>query len=347
MEQGPSSGSVGPWRSGWRRLRRDRGGMLALIAVVVLLMLALFGSAVVSRLVGHDGNRPFIYAAGPDRKPVGPWTHVPNPSNPPFGEYGNLLPPPKGTKSALFVLGADGPIGRDELIRLLDGLRTSLEIALGAVIVALVIALPIGAAAGYFGGAIDAVVSQFTETFMAFPLLLFLLFANRYLVGDFRSLGWSWVVPDGALAEALLIGVFTAFYPTRLIRAQLFVLRNADFVEAAHMVGASNWRILRRHLLPHLAPVLLVWGAIAVATNILAEVGLSFLGIGVQASTPSLGSLLSTIWGTIYNTVPYDPKTHTAWQTIFPMVLIVTTVVSLNRLSEAIRRATEPRGLVR
>jgi peptide/nickel transport system permease protein len=347
MEQAPSSGSAGPWRSGWRRLRRDRGGMFALVAVFVLLVLALFGSAVVSRLVGHDGNRPFVYAAGPDRKPVGPWTHVANPSNPPFGDYGNLLPAPRGTKSELFVLGADGPIGRDELIRLLDGLRTSLEIALGAVIVALVIALPIGAAAGYFGGAIDAVVSQFTETFMAFPLLLFLLFANRYLISDFRSLGWSWVVPDGALAEALLIGVFTAFYPTRLIRAQLFVLRHADFVEAAHMVGASNWRILRRHLMPHLATVLLVWGAIAVGTNILAEVGLSFLGIGVQASTPSLGSLLSTIWGTIYNTVPYDPKTHTAWQTIFPMVLIVTTVVSLNRLSEAIRRATEPRGRMR
>ena len=245
------------------------------------------------------------------------------------------------------MLGADGPIGRDELIRLLDGLRTSLEIALGAIVVALAIAVPVGAAAGYFGGAVDAVVSQVTETFMAFPLLLFLLFANRYLVGDFRSLGWSWVVPDGALAEAVLIGVFTAFYPTRLIRAQMFVLRNAEFVDAAHMVGASNWRILRRHLLPHLAPILLVWGAVAAGTNILAEVGLSFLGIGVQASTPSLGSLLSEIWGTIYNTVPYDSHQHTPWQTIFPMVLIVATVVSLNRLSEGLRRATEPRGAVR
>ena len=156
-------------------------------------------------------------------RPVGPWTHVPAPANPRFGNYGNLLPAPKGTKRELFVLGADGPIGRDELIRLLDGLRTSLEIALGAMLVSLAIAVPVGAAAGYFGGAVDAVVSQLTETFMAFPLLLFLLFANRYLVGDFRSLGWSWVVPDGAAAEAVLIGVFTAFYPTRLIRAQLFV----------------------------------------------------------------------------------------------------------------------------
>jgi ABC-type dipeptide/oligopeptide/nickel transport system permease subunit len=347
MDPRPPSRSGGPWRSGWRRLRRDRGGFLSLVIVVALLLAALFGSAVVTRLVGHDGNTPYAYAAGNDRRPVGPWTHVPAPANPRLDDFGALLPAPKGSKRVLFVLGADGPIGRDELIRLLDGLRTSLEISLGAMIVALAIALPVGAAAGYFGGAVDAIVSQLTETFMAFPLLLFLLFANRYLIGDFRSLGWSWVVPDGAVAEALLIGVFTAFYPTRLIRAQLFVLRHAEFVDAAHMVGASNWRILRRHLLPHLAPILLVWGAIAVGTNILAEVGLSFLGIGVQASTPSLGSLLSEIWGTIYSTVPYDPKQHTAWQTIFPMVVIITTVVALNRLSEGIRRATEPRGALR
>ena len=210
-------------------------------------------------------------------------------------------------------------------------------------LVSLLIALPLGSLAGYFGGAIDAVVSQLTETIMAFPLLLFLLFANRYLISDFRSVGWSWVMPDGAPAEALLIGVFTAFYPTRLIRAELFSLRHAEFVEAAHMVGASNWRILRRHLLPHLAPTLLVWGAIAVGTNILAEVGLSFLGVGVQASVPTLGSLLSTVWGTIFNPQTYNSQVYTPWQTVFPMVAIVVTVVSLNRLSEALRRAMEPR----
>jgi peptide/nickel transport system permease protein len=347
MGQAPSPRSGGPWRSGWRRLRRDRGGFLALVVVVLLVILALCGSAIATRLVGHDGNTPFIYAAGTGSRPVGPWTHVPAPAHTELGEYGQLLPPPKNAPRVLFVLGADGPIGRDELIRLLDGLRTSLEIALGAILVALLIAVPIGAAAGYFGGTVDVLVSQLTETFMAFPLLLFLLFANRYLIGDFRSLGWSWVVPDGAPAEAVLIGVFTAFYPLRLIRAQLFVLRNAEFVDAAHMVGASDWRILRRHLLPHLAPILLVWAAVAAGTNILAEVGLSFLGIGVQASTPSLGTLLSEIWGTIYNTVPYDSHQHTPWQTVFPMALIVATVVSLNRLSEGIRRATEPRGALR
>ena len=311
----------------------------------MIVALALFGSAVVSRVVGHDGNTPFLYAASADHKPVGPWTHVPDPVTPSFDAYSNLVSPPKGTRSTLFVFGADGPLGRDELIRLLDGLRTSLEIGIGAMLVALVIAVPIGAAAGYFGGIVDAVVSQFTETVMAFPLLLFLVFANRYLIGDFRSVGWSWVEPDGAVGEAVLIGTFMAFYPVRLIRAQLFALRNAEFVEAAHMVGASTWRILRRHLLPHLAPILLVWAGIAVGTSILAEVGLSFLGVGVQASTPTLGSLLSTVWGTIYNPQTYDRHVYTPWQTISPMVAIVVTVVCLNRLSEAFRRALEPRAV--
>jgi peptide/nickel transport system permease protein len=336
---------VGPWRSGWRRLRSDRWGLASLLAVAAIVLLALFGGATTSHLVGHGGVQPFAYAANINRRPVGPWTRVATPSTLPVDDYGNLLPPPKDAHRTLLVLGADGPLGRDELIRLLDGLRSSLEVGIGAMLIALLIALPVGAAAGYFGGPVDAALSLFTETIMAFPLLLFLLFANRYLLGDVRSLGWSWVVPPGVLGEAVLIGTFTAFYPARLIRAQLFTLRHAEFVEAAHMVGASTRRILRRHLLPHVAPTVLVWAAVAIGTNILAEVGLSFIGVGVQPSTPSLGSLLSTVWGTIYNPQSYNGNAYTPWQTILPMVTIVVTVVCLNRLSEAVRRALEPRAV--
>ncbi|MBV8950594.1 MAG: ABC transporter permease, partial [Actinobacteria bacterium] len=263
---------MGPWRSAWRQLRRDRGTVVALVAVTAIAALGLFGGAAVSRLVGHSGQQPFLYAANSSQRPVGPWTHVPIPDDPPFDDYGNLLPPPKGTPSTLFVLGADGPLGRDELIRLLDGLRTSLEVGVGAMLVALAIGLPAGALAGYFGRWIDAAISQATETAMAFPLILFLVFANRYLLGDLRAVGWSWIVPRGAIGEAVLIGLFTAFYPTRLIRSQVLELRQSEFVEAARMIGATDRRIVWRHLLPHLAPTVLVWGAVAVGTNMLAEV---------------------------------------------------------------------------
>lgn len=315
-----------------------------MLAVSVIVLAALFGGAVATDALGHSGAQPFIYAASDTQRPVGPWTHVPTPKSPPFDQYGVLQRPPRGTPSTLFVLGADGPLGRDELIRLLDGLRTSLEIGIGAMLVALVIAVPVGAVAGYFGGGIDTFVSQATETMMAFPLILFLLFANRYLLGDLRSVGWGSTVPNGVAGEALLIGLFTAFYPIRLIRAHLLTLRSAEFVEASRMVGASDTRILRRHLVPHLVPILLVWGAIAIGTNMLAEVGLSFLGVGVQPDVPTLGTLLAAVWGTIFNPHNYDPHAYTPWQTICPMVVLVATVMCLNRLSEGLRRATEPRS---
>jgi ABC-type dipeptide/oligopeptide/nickel transport system permease subunit len=307
--------------------------------------LGLFGGAFVGRLVGHDGVQEFAYAANSNLRPVGPLTRIPAPAQPPINAYGVLGTPRPGTRTTLLVFGADGPLGRDELVRLLDGVRTSLEIGVGAMLVALLIGLPIGVAAGYFGGFVDVAATQFTEAVMAFPLILFLLFANRYLIQDIRSVYWGTLVPQGVIGEVVLLGLFTSFYPMRLVRAQAAVLRNAEFVEAAHMVGASTWRILRRDLLPHLAATLLVWGAVAVGTNILAEIGLSFLGIGVQPDTPTLGNLLSVQWGTVFNPQTYDSNGYTPWQTIFPMVAIVLVVFSLNRLAEGIRRATEPRAL--
>jgi ABC-type dipeptide/oligopeptide/nickel transport system permease subunit len=193
-------------------------------------------------------------------------------------EYTNVLPPPKGTRRTLLALGADGTLGRDELIRFLDGGRTSLQVGLGATLIALLIALPIGAAAGYFGGFVDAVVSRWTDTLMAFPLLLFLVFATIRVSPYLSGVAYGSLLPRGVFSDAVLIGLFTSFYPLRLIRGQLLTLRAAEFVEAALMVGARDGRILWRHLMPHLVPTLLVWSAIATATNILLEVSLSFIG---------------------------------------------------------------------
>jgi len=179
---------------------------------------------------------------------------------------------------------------------------------------------------------------------MAFPLIFFLVFASVRLDSYLTPIGWGQVFPPGVFAEALLIGVFTSFYPTRLVRAALIPLRHAEFVDAARMVGASGWRILRKHLLPYLVPTLIIWGAIATATNILLEVGLSFVGAGVQPDTPTWGSLLSTTWGTIYSPQSYNPQNFTVWQTVFPTLFILLTVVSLNQLAEGVRRATDPGG---
>jgi peptide/nickel transport system permease protein len=294
-------------------------------------------------LLGHNGYDQFPYAANFDLRPVGPLTRVPALNNT-VGSLpdGNLAPPPKGTKTTLLVFGADGPLGRDEFIRVLDGGKTSLEIAICAVLIALLIGVPLGSLAGYFGGIGDAIVSRITETIMAFPLMLFLVFASVQLDRALDPIGYGWWFPPGVIAEALLIGAFTSFYPTRLVRAQMLQLRRAEFVESAEMVGASHWRILRRHLLAHLVPTILIWSAVAIATNILIEVGLSFIGAGVQVSTATWGSLLSTTWGTILAPQQYNSQNFTPWQTIFPTIAILLAVVSLNQLSEGLRQALDP-----
>lgn len=324
-----------------RRFRRDRWSFVAAIVFVVIVVLVCAGGPVYSKVIGHNGSDLFPYATNDQQKPVGPWTRIPRTSQVRMDQYGDLIRP-KHAKTTLLVFGADGPLGRDELIRLLDGGRTSLEIGVMGALISLLIAVPIGAVAGYFGGWIDAIVSRWTETLMAFPLLLFLIFASVRLRNQLMAVSYGSALPEGVFGIALLIGVFTSFYPTRLVRSQLLTLRNAEFIEAEHMVGASDWRILRRHLLPHLLPTLLVWAAIAVATNILLEVGLSFIGIGVQPETATWGSMLATTWGTIYAPRTFNSQSATAWLTVFPTVAIFLSVATLNQLSEGARRALEP-----
>jgi ABC-type dipeptide/oligopeptide/nickel transport system permease subunit len=321
----------------------DKWTVAATIIFAVLLVGAFAGGPIASKLLGHNGFDQFPYAANFNQKPVGPWSYVPALNNA-VGSLpdGDLAPPPPHTKKTLLILGADGPEGRDEFIRVLDGGKTSIEIAIGATLFALFIGVPLGGIAGYFGGIIDAVVARTTEAVMAFPLLLFLVFASVQLDHTLDPIGYGWWLPPGVFAEALLIGVFTSFYPTRLVRAQILRMRNAEFVESAEMVGASHARILARHLLPHVVPTIIIWGAFAIATNILIEVGLSFIGAGVQPSTATWGSLLSTTWGTLLSPQNYDSRIYSVWQTICPTAAIALAVLSLNQLSEGLRRALAP-----
>jgi len=332
----------GPWRLTLRRIRRDRWTLAAACVFAVVVFCSFAGGPIASAVVGHSSTDQFPYAANENFKPVGPWTRVSTASSIRSDDNGDILPPPKGTPTTLLVLGADGVLGRDELLRLLDGGRTSLEVGFFAVFVALVVGVPLGMISGYFGGFTDSVVSRLTETIMAFPLILFLVFASVRLSNTLTPIGYGSVVPEGVFAVSLLIGLFTWFYPARLVRAEMLTLKNAEYVEAARMVGASTPRIIRRHLLPHLVPGLLVWSAIAFAANILLEVGISFVGVGVRAPAPTWGSMLSTTWGTIFSPHTYDPLSYTPWQTVLPTVAILLTVVALNQLSEGIRRALEP-----
>ena len=340
--QAKDGAALGPFRLTLRRIRRDRWTLAAVGLLAFIVFCSFAGGSIAGAFVGHSAQDQYPYAVDDNFKPAGPWTRVPDTSYVNANDYGETIPPPKGTRKTLLVLGADGTLGRDELLRLLDGGRTSLEIGIFGAFVALLVGVPLGVVSGYFGGFTDTVVSRLTESIMAFPLILFLVFASVRLADTLTPIGWGSTIPDGVFLVGLLIGLFTWFYPARLVRAEMLTLRNAEYVSAARSLGASEWRIVRRHLFPHVLPALIVWSAIAVAANILLEVGLSFVGVGVQAQTPTWGSMLSQVWGTIFAPGRYNSSTYSTWQTILPTLAILLTVFALNQLSEGIRSALEP-----
>jgi peptide/nickel transport system permease protein/oligopeptide transport system permease protein len=326
-----------------RRFVRDRPALAAAVVLLVVVVASSIGGPLASTILHHNGEDLFPYAVNDNFKPVGPWTHVPDLNAAGTLADNSIAPAPKGAKHTLFILGADSDIGRDEFIRVLDSGKASLEVGLGGVLIAILVGLPLGAAAGFFGRWFDAIVSRLTELVMAFPLILLLVLVSVRLRPTLEPIAIRHVMPPGVLEVALTLGLFTSFYPLRLVRAQMMLLRHAEFVEAERMIGASNWRIIVRHLIPHLVPTLLVWGAVAVGTNILLEVGLTFIGAGVPLTTPTWGSMLVTTWGSIYNPHPYNGAAFTPWLTVIPTVAIMISVVALNQVAEGARRALAPR----
>src|SRR5581483_37331 len=278
----------------FRRFMRDRAAVVSAVVLLVVVVASIVGGPIGSKLLHHNSQDLFPYAVNENLRPVSPWTHVPAVHNAGILADDSIAPPPKHAKRTLLILGADGPLGRDELLLLFDSGKASLEVGIGGALIAALIGLPLGAAAGYFGRWLDAIVSRLTELVMAFPLILLLVLVSVRLRNTIEPISINHVMPPGVLLVAITIGIFTSFYPLRLVRAQMLTLRDAEFIEAERMVGASNFRIIVRHLMPHLVPTLLVWGAVAVGTNILLDVGLSFIGAGVPLTTPTWGSMLVT-----------------------------------------------------
>jgi peptide/nickel transport system permease protein len=301
------------------------------------------GAPIVSKLVGHGPDDIFPYAQH-SLKPVGPWTHVPDTSI--LESLDPLAPPPKNVDRTLFVLGADGSLGRDEFLRLLYGGRVSLEVALGAVLLALLLGVVFGAAAAYFGGVVDSAISRFIDLVMAFPLLLFLVMIGYTVAGDkLARITLYGLFPQGVISLILVIGLFTWFYPARIVRTEILSLRRREFVTAATSTGASDAWIIRKHLLPHVLPSMLVWASIAAATNIMLEAGVTFLGAGIRIPTASWGTLLASTWGTIANPTPYSSTTFSVWPTLLPTIAIFVTVLALNQLGESLRAVLDPQAV--
>jgi peptide/nickel transport system permease protein len=337
---------VSPRRLAWRRIRRDRIAVASGVFLAILLFAVFPGARIYEDAIGHGPDDQFPYAVSVGLRPAGPLTHT-WAAHQVAGDDPFALkhpPPPKGTPRTLLLLGADSSLGRDEFLRVLYGGRTSLEVAIGAALGAILIGIVLGSIAGYFGGVADAAISRLTDLVMAFPLLLFLVVIGSAVNHGLREWTLGGLVSKGVVQLVVLIGLFTWFYPARLVRTQILSLRHREFVEAAQMVGARDSRIMRTHLLPHLLPPLLAYGTLLVATNVMLEVGATFLNAGIPLGVPSWGSLLAQTWGSILNPNPYNPATTQPWLTICPSVAIFLTVFALNQFGEGLREATDPRG---
>ncbi len=322
----------GYWEQVWRRFRRDKVAIVGGAFIILLFLVAFFGSPIAKGQLGHGPNDQFTDLEGGAfnsiGQPAGPWAHV----NAGIGGY--CVTGEKCTKT-LFVLGTDSSLGRDEFLRLLYGAQVSLEVAIGATLLAMVIGVLMGAMAGFYGGWIDTAISRITEIVMAFPVLLFIV-ALASTVGDrLNNITLYGAFEPGVLTLVVVIGVFTWYYPARIIRAQVLSLREKEFVEAARMVGASDWRIIRSHLLPHLVAPIIVYSTLIVANNILLEAGLSFLGIGIPLPTASWGNLLQDA-SHYYQAQP--------WLMVWPGMAVLLTTLAFNLLGDGLRDAFDPRS---
>jgi peptide/nickel transport system permease protein len=184
-----------------------------------------------------------------------------------------------------------------------------------------------------------------TEFFMGFPILLLLAALGYSVRSRIDHVTLHHVVSPGVLALTLLIGLFAWFYPARIVRAVVLQLRRQDFIEAARMVGASEVRIIRTHVLPHLVGPIAVYFAIICAANIVLESAISFLNIGVELPDPSWGNMLATNWGHFF-IVDQPTQTSgiitTTWTTFFPAAVIALTVLLLALIGEGVREAFDP-----
>ncbi|MCW8858548.1 MAG: ABC transporter permease [Deltaproteobacteria bacterium] len=227
----------------------------------------------------------------------------------------SLLPP-----SATHPLGTDD-LGRSVLVRMLYGARISLLVGFVAVGISTLIGIVCGSLAGYYGGWIDALIMRFVDIMLCFPTFFLILAVIAFLDPSI----WNIMI---------VIGLTSWMGVARLTRAEFLSLRQRDFVLAAQALGASDARLIFRHILPNAMSPVLVSATLGVAGAILTESALSFLGIGVQPPTPSWGNMLITGKQTLGSAW---------WLSVFPGLAILITVLGYNLLGEGIRDALDPR----
>lgn len=222
--------------------------------------------------------------------------------------------------SAAHWLGTDD-IGRDVLSRMIWGAQASLMAGIISVAIAVLTGVPFGLISGYFGGWVDQVISRITEAFLAMPFLIMAIALAAFL--------------GPSLTNAMIaIGLSAMPIFVRLTRSQVLAVKTEDYIEGARSIGLGHGDIMLRYILPNIVPPIIVQATLTVATAIIAEASLSFLGLGQQAPAPSWGSMLN---------VAKNFLTQAPWMAMWPGVAIFFVVIGFNLLGDGLRDALDPR----
>ncbi len=226
--------------------------------------------------------------------------------------------------------------GRDLFYRILTGGQVSILVGCCGALISLIVGTSYGMVAGYLGGTWDNGMTRFMDILYSVPRLIFvLIFINAFndkLQQAADHLGWSWVVSSSRILILILsLGLIEWLTMARIVRGQTLSLKERPFIEAAQVLGEKQRTILWRHILPNLMGILLVYMTLAIPSVIIDEAFLSFLGLGVQAPNSSLGSLLAE------GAAAINPLHGAWWTLLFPSVLLLTTLLILNFLGNALR----------
>jgi peptide/nickel transport system permease protein len=320
---------TGPWRIALRRLRRDKAalafGALFLVVVGISLFAPFWAHHIAHTSASSEHVSDQITLNGKPTYVVSP-PSSPNPGIP--------IGPTWGSK---YFLGADTQ-GRDVMVRLLYGARTSFLIGFAAAAMTLLLSIVLGLFSGYLRGWVDAVISRVLDVVWAYPVVLLGVALGTSLAIGGLKIGPVKLESGSLLVPIFVIGLVYVPYMARPLRGRVLSLREKEFVDAARAQGAGPVRIMFRELLPNLATDLVVFFPLIVANAVLLEAALSFLGAGVQPPQPSLGTMIDDGTHSIFNAV------HLV---LVPGLVLVIAVLSLNVFGDGVRDALDPRAKVR
>jgi len=286
---------VSQWNIAWRRFKKNKAALAGLIFIGAIVFMALF-SPIIARY-------PPNYLAS-------------------FLEEGRIRVPP----SSKYLFGTDY-IGHDVFSQIVYGAGNALYVGFGSAAIAMSLAIIVGLVSGYSGGLVDNILMRITEIFLVIPFLLILLVFLQVI---------TTLAPSGAgglTMVILIIGLFSWASNARIIRGEVLRVKQYEFIEAAKSLGASKWRIIFRHILPNVLHIVIVLTTLQIATAILVEAGISFLGFG----DPN-----SITWGQQLQGASEAVK-EAWWEGVFPGFFITLLVLGFSLLGNGLRDALDPR----